>query len=232
VRSIPPAVNASTVVVTGVRFCAVSVACTPTCMIAANVCAAIVLREKLGFGIYNIHNGFDPVTVEQAVAILASNEIQADAQQILTLEGFCVLRRQLDALPTQFLDSRMRRFQSFAEISTEPGPHFGLGLEAYATWTSPIRKYGDMVNHRLLKAIITGQAAEKPQEDVTVQLAERRRLNRMYQPYAAATGNNRNSSSSIKNHSLVSHRLGRDCFALIRVRQLLLKTFDFTLFTA
>ncbi|MFP1983569.1 exoribonuclease II [Lonsdalea quercina] len=148
-------------------------------MIAANVCAAIVLREKLGFGIYNIHNGFDPVTVEQAVAILASNEIQADAQQILTLEGFCVLRRQLDALPTQFLDSRMRRFQSFAEISTEPGPHFGLGLEAYATWTSPIRKYGDMVNHRLLKAIITGQAAEKPQEDVTVQLAERRRLNRM-----------------------------------------------------
>ncbi|MFP1867667.1 exoribonuclease II [Lonsdalea quercina] len=148
-------------------------------MIAANVCAAIVLREKLGFGIYNIHNGFDPVTVEQAVAILASNEIQADAQQILTLEGFCVLRRQLDALPTQFLDSRMRRFQSFAEISTEPGPHFGLGLEAYATWTSPIRKYGDMVNHRLLKAIITGQAAEKPQEDVTIQLAERRRLNRM-----------------------------------------------------
>ncbi|WP_304164159.1 exoribonuclease II [Lonsdalea britannica] len=148
-------------------------------MIAANVCAAIVLREKLGFGIYNIHNGFDPVTVEQAVAILESNEIQADPQQILTLEGFCVLRRQLDALPTQFLDSRMRRFQSFAEISTEPGPHFGLGLEAYATWTSPIRKYGDMVNHRLLKAIITGQSAEKPREDVTVQLAERRRLNRM-----------------------------------------------------
>ncbi|AXW87768.1 exoribonuclease II [Lonsdalea britannica] len=148
-------------------------------MIAANVCAAIVLREKLGFGIYNIHNGFDPVTVEQAVAILESNEIQADPQQILTLEGFCVLRRQLDALPTQFLDSRMRRFQSFAEISTEPGPHFGLGLEAYATWTSPIRKYGDMVNHRLLKAIITGQSAEKPRDEVTVQLAERRRLNRM-----------------------------------------------------
>ncbi len=48
------------------------------------------------------------------------------------------LRRELDAQPTGFLDSRIRRFQSFAEISTEPGPHFGLGLEAYATWTSPI----------------------------------------------------------------------------------------------
>ncbi|ATA22209.1 exoribonuclease II [Gibbsiella quercinecans] len=149
------------------------------CMIAANVCAAIVLRDRLGFGIYNIHSGFDPALVEQAVAVLQANGVEAEAEKLLTLDGFCELRRHLDALPTSFLDSRIRRFQTFAEISTTPGPHFGLGLEAYATWTSPIRKYGDMVNHRLLKAIISEQAAEKPQEEVTVQLAERRRLNRM-----------------------------------------------------
>ncbi|MDX5627075.1 MULTISPECIES: exoribonuclease II [unclassified Brenneria] len=148
-------------------------------MIAANVCAAVVLRDKLGFGIYNVHNGFDPASVEQAVSVLDSFGIQADAQTLLTLDGFCSLRRELDALPTSFLDGRIRRFQSFAEVSTTPGPHFGLGLEAYATWTSPIRKYGDMVNHRLLKAVIAGQPAEKPQDDVTVQLSERRRLNRM-----------------------------------------------------
>ncbi|MCA6999251.1 exoribonuclease II [Dickeya solani] len=148
-------------------------------MIAANVCAAQVLRDELGFGIYNVHNGFDPVSIEQAVTVLESNGIHADAQQLLTLDGFCVLRRELDSQPTQFLDSRIRRFQTFAEISTAPGPHFGLGLEAYATWTSPIRKYGDMVNHRLLKAIITHTPAEKPQDEVTLQLAERRRLNRM-----------------------------------------------------
>ncbi|MBJ7220977.1 MULTISPECIES: exoribonuclease II [unclassified Brenneria] len=148
-------------------------------MIAANVCAAIVLRDKLGFGIYNVHNGFDPASVEQAVAVLDTHGIQADAQALLTLDGFCALRRELDAQPTQFLDSRIRRFQSFAEVSTTPGPHFGLGLEAYATWTSPIRKYGDMVNHRLLKAVIAGQTAEKPQDEITAQLSERRRLNRM-----------------------------------------------------
>ncbi|MCR0998321.1 exoribonuclease II [Serratia rubidaea] len=149
------------------------------CMIAANVCAAIVLRDRLGFGIYNVHNGFDPALVEQAVTVLQANGVEADAGKLLTLEGFCELRRHLDAQPTQFLDSRIRRFQTFAEISTEPGPHFGLGLEAYATWTSPIRKYGDMVNHRLLKAIISGQPAEKPQDAMTLQLAERRRANRM-----------------------------------------------------
>ncbi|MEH2921464.1 exoribonuclease II [Samsonia erythrinae] len=148
-------------------------------MIAANVCAAIVLRDKLGFGIYNVHHGFDPALIEQAVAVLETHGVQVDAETLLTLDGFCALRRELDAQPTPFLDSRIRRFQTFAEVSTTPGPHFGLGLEAYATWTSPIRKYGDMVNHRLLKAIITGQTAEKPLDDVPLQLAERRRLNRM-----------------------------------------------------
>ncbi|WP_279046283.1 exoribonuclease II [Cedecea davisae] len=148
-------------------------------MIAANVCAAIVLREKLGFGVYNVHTGFDPANTEQLAAMLQTHGITVDAQEVLTLDGFCKLRRELDAQPTGFLDSRIRRYQSFAEISTEPGPHFGLGLEAYATWTSPIRKFGDMVNHRLLKAIIKGESATRPGEDTTLQMAERRRLNRM-----------------------------------------------------
>lgn len=148
-------------------------------MIAANICAARVLRDKLGFGIYNVHTGFAPDNTEALAALLKTHDVHVDPVEVLTLEGFCKLRRELDAQPSGFLDSRIRRFQSFAEISIEPGPHFGLGLEAYATWTSPIRKYGDMVNHRLLKAIIKGESAPRPQDDVTVQMAERRRLNRM-----------------------------------------------------
>jgi exoribonuclease-2 len=148
-------------------------------MIAANICAARVLRDKLGFGIYNVHTGFAPDNTEALAALLKNHDVHVDPVEVLTLDGFCKLRRELDAQPTGFLDSRIRRFQSFAEISVEPGPHFGLGLEAYATWTSPIRKYGDMVNHRLLKAIIKGETAARPQDDITVQMAERRRLNRM-----------------------------------------------------
>jgi len=148
-------------------------------MITANICAATVLRDKLGFGIYNIHHGFDLVNAEQAASVLENHGVKVDPQAIATLEGFRVLRRELDAQPTQFLDSRIRRFQSFAEIGIEPGPHFGLGLEAYATWTSPIRKYGDMINHRLLKAMIKGEAATRPQDEITVKMSERRRLNRM-----------------------------------------------------
>lgn len=148
-------------------------------MIAANICAARILRDKLGFGVYNVHTGFDPANTEQLAALLKTHDVHVDPTEVLTLEGFCKLRQELDAQPTGFLDSRIRRFQSFAEISTEPGPHFGLGLEAYATWTSPIRKYGDMINHRLLKAIIKGETIARPQDEATVQMAERRRLNRM-----------------------------------------------------
>jgi len=148
-------------------------------MIAANICAARVLRDKIGFGIYNVHMGFDPANSEQLAAMLKTHGMHVDANEVLTLEGFCKLRRELDAQPSGFLDSRIRRFQSFAEISVDPGPHFGLGLEVYATWTSPIRKYGDMINHRLLKAIIKGETPQRPQIETTEQMAERRRLNRM-----------------------------------------------------
>ncbi|WP_277966767.1 exoribonuclease II [Pantoea trifolii] len=148
-------------------------------MILANVCAAKVLQEKLGFGIYNLHTGFDLANAEQAAGVLAGHGITVDPQAITTLEGFRQLRRELDAQPTQYLDSRIRRFQSFAEVGTEPGPHFGLGLDAYATWTSPIRKFGDMINHRLLKAIVRGESTARPQDELTTIMSERRRLNRM-----------------------------------------------------
>ncbi|MBC8943731.1 MULTISPECIES: exoribonuclease II [Xenorhabdus] len=148
-------------------------------MIAANLCAAKILRDKLGFGIYNVHTGFEPAQIEHVVEVLKEHNIETCHETLLGLEGFCELRRELDKQPTQFLDSRIRRFQTFAEIKTEPGPHFGLGFDAYATWTSPIRKYSDIINHRLLKAIIQQTEAEKPAEEICLQLSERRRANRM-----------------------------------------------------
>lgn len=148
-------------------------------MILANICAAKVLQENLGFGIYNLHTGFDLTNAEQAANVLSVHGITVDPHSITTLEGFRQLRRTLDEQPTQYLNSRIRRFQSFVEISTKPGPHFGLGLNAYATWTSPIRKFGDMINHRLLKAIVRGDAIERPQEKLIVTISERRRLTRM-----------------------------------------------------
>lgn len=148
-------------------------------MITANLCAARVLSRQLGFGIFNAHPGFDPSKVDQVVTILKNNGIEVDGEALLTLDGFRQLRRQIDLQPTSYLDNRIRRCQTYADLTTLPQPHFGLGFDVYATWTSPIRKYGDMVNHRLLKALIVNRPIEPPKEEIIIQLAERRRLNRM-----------------------------------------------------
>lgn len=149
-------------------------------MITSNLCAASVLKDKLGFGVFNVHMGFDPLQIDQVVQTLKDHGIETTAESLLSLEGFRQLRLQLDSQPTQFLDSRIRRYQTFAEIKADPGPHFGLGFDAYATWTSPIRKYTDIVNHRLLKSIIAGKpSTNKPNEELSLKLAERRRANRM-----------------------------------------------------
>lgn len=79
--------------------------------------------------VFITHTGFDPALVEQAASVLKANGVGADPQALLTLPGFCELRRHLDALPTQFLDSRIRRFQTFAEISTVPVRILAWGLK-------------------------------------------------------------------------------------------------------
>ncbi len=148
-------------------------------MIAANICAGEFLSKTPGYGIFNVHPGFDPEKLPGAIDLLTNHQAPIADERINTLEGFCQLRRWMDGLPSPFLDSRIRRFQTFSVVSSQPGPHFGLGLTAYATWTSPIRKYGDMVNHRIIKALLRG--AECPAEsstELTQLLSDARRKNR------------------------------------------------------
>lgn len=148
-------------------------------MIIANISAANFLSKNLGFGIYNVHTGFDLINAENAVSFLRSYNLKFSVKEITTLKGFCNLRRVLNIISNNYIDSRIRRLQSFGDFSIIPGPHFALGFSEYATWTSPIRKYSDMINHRLLKSIITKDKAIKPNEDIKLKISEQRRRNRM-----------------------------------------------------
>ena len=149
-------------------------------MIAANLACGNWLNEHVGTGIFNVHLGFDSEKMEGLVELLAAHESPFAPETLSTLEGFCALRRWVDERETSYLDSRTRRYQSFAAMSPVPGPHFGLGLTAYATWTSPIRKYGDIVNHRLIKAILSEQAHEAfiPSQELATHLSDQRRMHR------------------------------------------------------
>ena len=130
-------------------------------MIAANACAGAFLAKNCGSGIFNVHPGFDAEKIKDVVALVRDTEAPVkEAEQLLTMDGFCALKRWLDADDNAYLDARLRKYYSYASMSLTPAPHFGMGLDSYATWTSPIRKYGDMINHRLIKYCILKN--EKP----------------------------------------------------------------------
>lgn len=149
-------------------------------MIAANACCADLLADKVGHGIFNVHRAFEPEKAEAAHEFLSSQQIEIEREALLELPRYRELKRALESRDDAWLDARLRRFQGFTSMSAQPGPHFGLGLPAYATWTSPIRKYGDMVNHRLIKRVLKGESAPaEASQTLTEQLTERRRLNRM-----------------------------------------------------
>ena len=53
----------------------------------------------------------------------------------------------------------IRRLLKRSRYKTEPGPHSGLGVDAYTQVTSPLRRYLDLVSHQQLRALLTGQPA-------------------------------------------------------------------------
>lgn len=147
-------------------------------MVLANQALTLQLQTNIGFGIFNIHSGFDNKYIEQVVKFLNDNGIsEFDKESLLSFDGYVRLRRIIDNVP--FLTAKLRKFQSPADFSIEPQPHFGLGFDAYATWTSPIRKYGDMANHRLIKAYIRSQELISPDREQLKSMNERRKMLRL-----------------------------------------------------
>lgn len=147
-------------------------------MIIANLALTMYLQEKVGTGVFNTHSGFDSKYIEQILKILADNGItDFDKESLMTFAGYVKLRRLID--DNDFLSARLRKFQTPADFSLTPEPHFGLGFKAYATWTSPIRKYGDMINHRLLKASLKGQGITAPTNEQLKSMSDRRKKLRL-----------------------------------------------------
>lgn len=148
-------------------------------MVAANIIAARLFRQNDNLGVFNTHAGFDPEKIDNVIALLAEHDIECTKEHIQSLPGYVELQRTLAEKANPALDSRLRRMQSYSLISASAERHFAMGLEGYATWTSPIRKYGDIINHRLIKATLTNTTAPSATEDEVNLMSERRRQHRL-----------------------------------------------------
>ncbi|WP_354625095.1 exoribonuclease II [Psychromonas sp. MME2] len=148
-------------------------------MIAANICAGDFLAKHRAQGVFNSHSGFASDRLAKAVELLAEYGIESDVDALSTLTGYTKMRQQVSNLHNNYLDHRLRKLLAYADTKSKPEAHFTMGVEHYATWTSPIRKYGDLVNHRLIKSILLETESCEVADDIGLLLNEARKLQRL-----------------------------------------------------
>ncbi|MFT4795443.1 MAG: ribonuclease R, partial [Paracoccaceae bacterium] len=120
-------------------------------MILANVCAAETLEEKNRPLVYRVHEEPGPQKID------ALRE-QADSVGLAVAKGQVTTTKQFNRLLDQaagtdfaeFINMSVLRAQTQAYYGTDALGHFGLNLQRYAHFTSPIRRYADLIVHRAL----------------------------------------------------------------------------------
>jgi exoribonuclease-2 len=148
-------------------------------MIAANICAGDYLAKHKQQGVFNTHSGFASDRLQKAVELLAEYGISSDPESLATLAGYTSIRQQTSTLHNPYLDHRLRKLLAYADTKNSPQAHFTLGVEHYATWTSPIRKYGDLLNHRLIKSVLLNRESSDIDANIGILLNEARKSQRL-----------------------------------------------------
>ena len=123
-------------------------------MLAANVCAANFMHKHYKFGVYRVHEKPEELKLESLKSFFSLKGFSSQNKDTpLALINKCLQfssKNKLNkVLQTVVLQSLKRAEYSIKEIG-----HFGLQLDRYSHFTSPIRRYPDLMAHRLIKNII------------------------------------------------------------------------------
>jgi ribonuclease R len=129
------------------------------CMVAANRCAADFLGKQ-SKGLFIQHPGLRSDRVDNIRTLLEGFAPQLSELDITQADGFRTLMKQTEGLQADVpVKTIISRQLARAELSVTPAPHQGMGLNAYTTFTSPLRKYTDFHVHRLIKSALWGTSA-------------------------------------------------------------------------
>ncbi len=120
-------------------------------MIAANVCAAETLEKRQTACVYRVHETPAQDKVEALRTFLQTLGIPFARAQVLTPAVFNRVLDRVKGTPHQHVVNEVvLRTQMQANYSPDNVGHFGLNLQRYAHFTSPIRRYADLIVHRAL----------------------------------------------------------------------------------
>ncbi|MEO1207389.1 MAG: ribonuclease R [Pseudomonadota bacterium] len=123
-------------------------------MIQANVAAAEELEKRNTPLVYRVHDKPSKEKLKSLREFLQTLDLQVPPEGQLKPKAFNVILEKAKSLPApELINEVILRSQSQAEYTPENIGHFGLNLRRYAHFTSPIRRYADLLVHR---ALITG----------------------------------------------------------------------------
>lgn len=140
------------------------------CMLAANVCAADFLKRNKHPGLYRVHAGPTAEKLENLRTFLRGMGLSLGGGETPHASDYAALMAQIRDRPdAQMLQTMLLRSMQQAVYSPDNIGHFGLAYEAYAHFTSPIRRYPDLLTHRAIYAILAGRKY-RPQPPLGVTL--------------------------------------------------------------
>ena len=131
------------------------------CMITANVATARFLLKNGMPALYRIHEGPTVEKLEDLRKFLSEFGLQVPGREKPTAKDYAILVEQIKQRPDfNLIQTVLLRSLRQAVYSPDNIGHFGLAYDAYAHFTSPIRRYPDLLVHRAIKHVLSKQSVE------------------------------------------------------------------------
>ncbi|HQR03391.1 MAG: ribonuclease R [Proteobacteria bacterium] len=128
------------------------------CMLAANVCASSFLQENGHAALYRVHEGPNEERLTRLRDFLGTFGLQLGGGDAPAAKDYARLMEKIKDRPDrELLQTVMLRSLRQAIYSPDNVGHFGLAYESYTHFTSPIRRYPDLLVHRSIKAVLSGE---------------------------------------------------------------------------
>ncbi|WP_435520870.1 ribonuclease R [Caenimonas aquaedulcis] len=132
-------------------------------MLAANVCSADFIQQSKHPGLFRVHEGPTPEKKDLLRNYLKALGVGLSiSEDPLPAEFQRIAEATRDRPDAQQISTMLLRSMSQAIYTPINSGHFGLAYDAYTHFTSPIRRYPDLLVHRVIKAILAGGKYELP----------------------------------------------------------------------
>jgi ribonuclease R len=144
------------------------------CMLCANIAAAKFLLKKKAPTLYRVHKGAKIERLEDLRAFLKELGLELKGKNAPTPKDYAqVLTKSAGRPDAHLIQTMLLRSMSQAFYTPDNEGHFGLAFPEYAHFTSPIRRYPDLLVHRGIKAVLEKNKKLLPSHDELVKLGEK-----------------------------------------------------------